>query len=98
MLPGAAFTDPSVLDWEQKNFFQGGWVCVGHIGQLRERGQYISARVGSTSVLAVAGDDALPRAFINSCRHRGAKIVDQPEGQVRRLRWWDGSRWTENYQ
>ena len=86
MLPGTAFTDPSVLDWEQKNFFQSGWVCVGHTGQLRERGQYISAQVGSTSVLVVADDDALPRAFINSCRHRGAKIVDEPEGQVRRLR------------
>ena len=86
MLPGAAFTDPSVLEWEQKSFFQSEWVCVGHISQLREKGQYMSAQVGPASVLAVAGDDSLPRAFINSCRHRGAKIVDQPEGQVRRLR------------
>ena len=86
MLPGGAFVDQSVFDWEQKNFFQSGWVCVGHLGQLRERGQYISVQVGLTSVLVVADDDALPRAFINSCRHRGSKIVDEPEGQLRRLR------------
>ena len=86
MLPGTAFTDESVNAWEIENIFRRGWICVGHTGQLREKGQYLSVQVGPTSVLVVADDDGLPRAFINSCRHRGAKIVDQPEGHVRRLR------------
>ncbi len=86
MLPGTAFTDQTVFDWELENFFQSGWICVGHSGQLRERGQYLTAAIGQTNVMVVADDDALPRAFINSCRHRGAKIVDDQEGQVSRLR------------
>ena len=44
MLPGAAFTDPAVLEWERANFFRGGWICAGHVEQVRERGQYLTRR------------------------------------------------------
>ena len=33
----------------------------------------------------VAGEDGAPRAFHNVCRHRGARLLDEPEGRVRRL-------------
>ena len=85
MLPGAAFTDPDVLEWERANLFRGGWVCAGHVDQVRERGQYLMVEVGGESVLVVADDDGLPRAFLNTCRHRGARLVIMPEGTVRRL-------------
>jgi Rieske 2Fe-2S family protein len=85
MLPGAAFTDPDVLEWERANLFRGGWVCAGHVDQVRERGQYLMLDVAGESVLVVADDDGLPRAFLNTCRHRGARLVFMPEGTVRRL-------------
>ena len=44
MLPGAAFTDPAVLEWERANFFGGGWICAGHVEQVSERGQYLTDR------------------------------------------------------
>src|SRR5271165_7004898 len=28
MLPRAAYTDPAVFEWERRNFFGGGWMCV----------------------------------------------------------------------
>ena len=37
MLPPAAFTDPSVLEWEIENLF-GGWVCMGHVSAVAEQG------------------------------------------------------------
>jgi Rieske 2Fe-2S family protein len=85
MLPGAAFTDPAVLDWELANLFRGGWICAGHIDQVRERGQFVNVEAGGESVLVVADEDGLPRAFLNTCRHRGARLVDVPEGTLRRL-------------
>jgi glycine betaine catabolism A len=86
MLPGAAFTDPAVLDWELDRLFCGGWICVGHVDQVRERGDFVMAEIGRESVFVVADDDGAPHAFLNTCRHRGARIVDQPEGRLGRLR------------
>jgi Rieske 2Fe-2S family protein len=84
-LPRAAFTDPTVLDWELESLFTGGWVCAGHADQVRERGDYLKVEIGGDSVFVVADDDGLPRAFHNVCRHRGARIVQEPEGRMRRL-------------
>jgi glycine betaine catabolism A len=85
MLPRAAFVEPSVLDWELEALFLGGWVCAGHADQLRERGQFLTVEIRGESVLVVADDDGEPHAFHNTCRHRGARIVDAPEGRVPRL-------------
>jgi Rieske 2Fe-2S family protein len=85
MLPGAAFTDPAVLDWELATIFRGGWVCAGHIDQVDERGKFLRRTIGAEDVLVVADDDGIPRAFLNTCRHRGAQLVSEPEGRLRRL-------------
>ena len=85
MLPRAAFTEPSVLDWELEALFHGGWVCVGHKDQLSERGAYLTADIKGESVLVVADDDGIPHAFHNVCRHRGARLVEEPEGKLGRL-------------
>jgi Rieske 2Fe-2S family protein len=84
-LPGAAFTDPAVLEWELAELFGAGWIGVGHVDQVRERGDYLMVELGGESVIVVADDDGLPRAFLNTCRHRGARLVDAPEGHLRRL-------------
>jgi glycine betaine catabolism A len=98
-LPGSAFTDEAVLAWEIEHFFHRGWICAGHVDQLRETGQFAMVELGGASVVLVTDGDGLPRAFLNSCRHRGARLVDEPEGTLRRLRcpyhaWtyeWDGA-------
>ena len=84
-LPGAAFTDPDVLHWEVDQIFKREWVCAGHIDQVNERGKYLMVEVGDESVLVIADDDGLPRAFRNRCRHRGSRLVDDGEGQLMRL-------------
>ena len=43
-LPGAAFTDPAVLEWELAQLFRGGWICAGHVDQVRERGRLPDGR------------------------------------------------------
>jgi glycine betaine catabolism A len=84
-LPGAAFTDERVFEWERANFFRRGWICAGHAEQVSNRGAFIQVEAGGESVLVVGDDDGLPRAFLNTCRHRGARLVDEPEGNLRRL-------------
>lgn len=83
MLPPAAFADQRVLDWELDNLF-GGWVCMGHISAVAEQGSYLMREIGPTSVFAVGGTDGGPRAFLNTCRHRGARLLTDTEGSVRK--------------
>jgi glycine betaine catabolism A len=85
MLPGAAFTDPAVFAWEIEHLFQDGWVCVAHAGQIAARGAYVMVELGEESVFVVADDHGVAHAFLNTCRHRGARLVDASEGRVGRL-------------
>ncbi len=75
MLPLAAYTDPAVFAWEQRNFISGGWTCVGFSSQLAGPGDQRAAPLGAASVLLVRGEDGLPRAFANTCRHRGHELL-----------------------
>jgi glycine betaine catabolism A len=84
-LPPRAFTDEAVAAWELEHLFLGGWACLGHAGALDGRGAFFTRELGRESVFAVADDNGLPRAFFNVCRHRGARLLDEPEGRVRRL-------------
>ncbi len=83
MLPPAAFADPGVLDWELDNVF-GGWVCMGHVSAVAEQGSFLMREIGPTSVFAIGGTDGSPRAFLNSCRHRGSRLLTETEGSVRK--------------
>ncbi|MGH2968764.1 MAG: aromatic ring-hydroxylating oxygenase subunit alpha [Solirubrobacteraceae bacterium] len=85
LLPPRAYVDETVAAWEREHLFLGGWVCVAHVAQLRERGDYLTREVGGESLLLVADDDGRPRGFHNVCRHRGARLVDSAEGRLRRL-------------
>jgi Rieske 2Fe-2S family protein len=83
MLPPAAFTDESVLAWEIDNLFNG-WICMGHVSAVAEQGSFLTREIGDTSVFATTGEDGAVRAFLNVCRHRGARLIEDAEGQVRR--------------
>ncbi|MGK2932849.1 MAG: aromatic ring-hydroxylating oxygenase subunit alpha [Solirubrobacterales bacterium] len=87
MLPPAAFTSQEVFEWEVENLFADGWICLGHISSVNDKGKYLMREIGDDSVVVIGGEDAVPRAFLNVCRHRGARIVEESEGQVnKRLR------------
>jgi glycine betaine catabolism A len=83
MLPPRAFTDSGVFDWELERIF-GGWLCVGHASRVAEPGSYVMREVGTDSVVVMGDDDGRPHAFLNVCRHRGARLVSDAEGSVRR--------------
>ena len=83
MLPPAAFADERVLAWELDQIFRG-WICAAHISAVDEPGKFVMRELGSDSVVIICGEDGTPRAFLNVCRHRGARIVEETEGQVRK--------------
>ena len=84
MLPPAAFVDQQVFEWEQKHLFHDGWICLGHISQVAGQGKFIRREIGPDSVVVVGGEDGEPHAFLNVCRHRGARVIEEADGQVKR--------------
>src|SRR5258708_37170965 len=57
MLPCAAYTDPAVFEWEQRNFLGGGWICVARGAQLPAPGAQLAAGTGSGGALPPRADD-----------------------------------------
>ncbi len=75
MLPRAAYVDPEVLAWEQRWFFDDGWVGTGRSADLPEAGDQTALRVGTTSVLLTRQADGELTAHANICRHRGHELL-----------------------
>jgi Rieske 2Fe-2S family protein len=79
MLPAPAYTSAEVLAWERRNLFAGTLTCVGRLDDLtgEPAGAPVRQRalaVGDVPVL-LTFVDGVPRAFANTCRHRGHELL-----------------------
>ncbi|MGC7101660.1 aromatic ring-hydroxylating oxygenase subunit alpha [Amycolatopsis lurida] len=83
-LPGAHYTDPALFEREQQRIFQRNWFAAARSSDLPEPGKFRTVDVGGESVLIVRGRDRSLRAFLNVCRHRGARLCMDDAGEVRR--------------
>jgi len=81
-LPGRYFWDPDVFAREQDAVFGQMWACVGRADDIPHSGDFRTAELGGESVLLVRGGDGAARAFLNVCRHRGARLCLEPCGNV----------------
>ena len=84
-LPPRSYVDETVADWEAEHLFLGGWVCVGHAQPLARARPLRHPPDRDESFLFVGDDEGTAHGFFNVCRHRGARLVDEPEGTMRRL-------------
>lgn len=82
-LPGRFYYEPSIYQREQERIFAAMWSCVGHVDQAPIPGAYFLADVAGESVVVVRGIDGGLRAFLNVCRHRGARLCPAESGQLR---------------
>lgn len=81
-LPGPAYFSDGVFAEECARLFHGGWVCVGRVEDAPVPGAWFEAEVVSESVLIVRDETGRLRAFLNLCRHRGARLCSG-QGRLR---------------
>lgn len=81
-LPGSYYDDPAVYACEQAQIFGQMWVCVGLAAAIPEPGDYRTVDLAGENVLVIRGRDRVIRAFLNVCRHRGARLCTEPCGQL----------------
>ena len=69
------YTDPALLEAEQRLIFERTWQLAGHVSSLPAPGSYITADAGDQPVLVVRDEDGGLRAYRNVCRHRGSRLL-----------------------
>ena len=83
-LPGASYTDPSIFDREQELIFERMWFCAARAADVGAPGMFRTVQAGRESVLITRSADGEARAFLNVCRHRGARLCAEESGAVKR--------------
>ncbi|MGC4998855.1 aromatic ring-hydroxylating oxygenase subunit alpha [Streptomyces sp. DT195] len=83
-LPGRYYTDPEVFRREQEALLESMWFCAVRSADLDRPGAFRTVQVGRESVLVTRDRTGALRAFLNVCRHRGARLCTEESGEVRR--------------
>ncbi|WDF74408.1 aromatic ring-hydroxylating oxygenase subunit alpha [Novosphingobium sp. KACC 22771] len=78
----AIFTDRAVFDAEIRTIFEGGWVFLGLSSQAEQPHDYCTTQIGRVSVLVQRSGQGELGAFINACRHKGARLAQLRQGSA----------------
>ena len=65
---------------EQKKLFQRFPNAAAHISELPDAGSFVRRSVGGLPVLITRDKEGAVNAFLNVCRHRGTRLVDDEKG------------------
>jgi len=79
------YTDPAIFDAEMDNIFGRVWLWLGHESQLKNTGDYFTARMGRDRVIVARHNDGEIHAFHNRCTHRGAEVCPHRAGNADRF-------------
>ncbi len=74
--PVASYTDPAVLEREREVLFRGYPLLLGFSCQIPNAGDYLTDDHAGVPIVVVRDEAGGVSAFLNVCRHRGAKVVD----------------------
>src|SRR6266568_1768303 len=82
-LPGRYYYDPAIYEREQEQIFSSMWVCIGRADAIPDPGAYRVVTIGPESIIVVRNRDGVLSAFLNVCRHRGARLCTEASGQLK---------------
>jgi Rieske 2Fe-2S family protein len=85
LLPGRAYHDPTIHDFERREWFRRDWLVVGREEDAATAGTYFLATVDDEPLIVVRARDGELRAFYNVCRHRGTAVVEERCGTAVRF-------------
>ncbi|WP_165354254.1 aromatic ring-hydroxylating oxygenase subunit alpha [Nocardioides glacieisoli] len=83
-LPTHWYNAEEVLQLEQELIFRKSWYHVGHLDQLANVGDFVTATIAGASVLLTRTEDGI-RGYFNTCRHRGHLVKSEPQGNAKSL-------------
>src|SRR3977135_3030274 len=85
LLDREALVSASVLADEMTRIFAKCWIYVGHASELKRPNDFVSRRVAGRPVIFCRDASGTVRCHLNPCRHRGAKVCREREGNAKRF-------------
>ena len=82
-VPASVYTDPARFAAEQHDIFGELPLLAGLSGDIARPGDLMLFDAAGSEILLVRGHDGTVRAFLNICRHRGARLVTHCEPRQR---------------
>lgn len=75
-LTPACYAGGEIQGAETEALFRHGWIGVGRADLVAKPGDYAALDIAGQAVILLRDRDGVLRAFANSCRHRGARLID----------------------
>ncbi|GAA3590447.1 aromatic ring-hydroxylating dioxygenase subunit alpha [Klugiella xanthotipulae] len=79
----AIFTNREIYEQELRRVFAPSWLFLGHVSQLTKKGDFFTTYMGEDPVIVSMDQDKKIQAFLNSCRHRGARVCRADAGNTK---------------
>jgi phenylpropionate dioxygenase-like ring-hydroxylating dioxygenase large terminal subunit len=82
-LPGWTYHSEALFALEREHLFLTHWQIVGHVNDIPAPGDWLAFDLLGERAVVMRGADGEVRAFMNLCRHRGARVVDGAQGRCK---------------
>ncbi len=79
--PVSNYMDSENLQCEVDVLFRKCPIIMGHVAQLAEAGDFFTNDDAGIPILVTRTNAGEVKAFMNVCRHRGARLTDKPCGK-----------------
>ncbi|MEO7403729.1 MAG: aromatic ring-hydroxylating dioxygenase subunit alpha [Burkholderiales bacterium] len=79
----STLVDPAVLERERRTIFDRCWIYVGHESEIRAPGDFKTRLICDRPIIFSRDESNRVRVFLNSCRHRGAVVCREAEGNAK---------------
>jgi 3-phenylpropionate/trans-cinnamate dioxygenase subunit alpha len=73
LLDRAVFTDEQLYRQELRRVFAPSWLFLAHADQFHKPGDFFTTYMGEDPVIVTMTKNREIKAYLNSCRHRGAR-------------------------
>ena len=75
-MPPQFYTSPEILALEKENLFHTEWICLGHVGEIPDPGDYFTTELVGEQLIVCRDQDGEVRVLSNVCRHRGNLVAE----------------------
>lgn len=79
----AVFTDKTIYQQEMRRIFARSWLFLAHTDQFKKPGDFFQTYMGEDPIIVVMDKKKTVRAYLNSCRHRGARVCRADFGSTK---------------